>query len=41
MKVHMLLEFENVQDYQQTMNDLYDRLPLLVDWEELAVFEEE
>lgn len=41
MKVHVILEFENVQDYQQTMSDIYDYLPLLVDWEEVDIFEEE
>ena len=41
MIAHVILRFDDVQAYQQTINNLYDCLPLLTDWEEVAVFEEE
>ena len=41
MKAHVILEFENAQDYQQAMWNIFDSIPLLVDWREEKIEEEE
>lgn len=41
MKAHVILEFENTQAYQQAMWNIFESIPLLVDWEEVEIYEEE
>lgn len=41
MKAHVILEFEDTQAYQQAMWNIFDSIPLLVDWEEVAVYSDE
>ena len=38
MKAHVILEFDELQDYQQTMWTIHDLIPLLRDWEEVAIY---
>lgn len=40
MKAHMILEFDNEEDYNDTMWVIHDLLPLLRDWELIQIYEE-
>lgn len=42
VKVHMLLEFDTMDDYKNAIWDnLYDSIPSLVDWEEIEIYSDE
>ena len=41
MKAHVILEFTDVQSYQQAMWNIYKSIPQLVDWEEVEIYDEE
>lgn len=41
MIAHVILKFADVQSYQQAMWNIYKSIPLLVDWEEVEIYDEE
>ena len=41
MNAHVILEFPDTQSYQQAMWNIFESITLLVDWEEVEIYDDE